>query len=66
MRLPILVLAAATLAPSQTPAPELTVAGTRFLMNGRHFPWTGVSFFNAIYNPAFHKSGEERRRWLER
>ena len=45
---------------------EITVSGTRFLLNGEPFPYTGVSFFNAIYNPAFNKSSEERTRWLRR
>jgi hypothetical protein len=41
-------------------AHELTVSGTRFLLDGKPFPYTGISFFNAIYNPAFNKSSEER------
>ena len=45
---------------------ELTVAGTRFVRDGEHFPFTGISFFNAIYNPTFNRSSEERRRWLEK
>ena len=43
---------------------DITVSGTRFLMNGQHFPFTGMSFFNAIYNPQFNKSSEERKKWL--
>jgi hypothetical protein len=39
---------------------ELTVSGTRFLLDGRPFPYTGISFFNAIYNPAFNRSPEDR------
>ena len=35
-------------------------------MDGQPFPYTGLSFFNAIYNPAFNKSSEERIRWLEK
>jgi hypothetical protein len=45
---------------------EISVSGTRFLLNGKPFPFTGISFFNAIYNPAFNKSAEDRRKWLEK
>jgi hypothetical protein len=58
----VLLLAAAVL-PAQN---VLTVSGTRFLMDGRPFPYTGISFFNAIYNPAFNKSPEDRRTWLRK
>lgn len=44
----------------------VSIAGTRFLLNGEPFPWTGVSFFNAIYNPGFNASSEARRAWLAR
>jgi hypothetical protein len=47
-------------------AHELTVSGTRFLMDGKPFPYTGISFFNAIYNPAFQKSREDRVGWLKK
>lgn len=36
------------------------------MLNEQPFPYTGVSFFNAIYNPTFNKSSEERCRWLEK
>jgi hypothetical protein len=45
-------------------AAELSISGTRFLLDGKAFPYTGVSFFNAIYNPTFNKSSEARRQWL--
>lgn len=45
-------------------AAELTISGTRFQLDGKPFPYTGVSFFNAIYNPTFNKSSEARREWL--
>jgi hypothetical protein len=47
-------------------AREITVSGTRFLIDGKPFPYTGISFFNAIHNPAFNQSGEERGKWLEK
>ena len=43
---------------------ELGVGGTRFVLNGKPFPYTGIRFFNALYNPAFNQSADERRRWL--
>jgi len=56
-----LLSAAAAFGQSQN---EITVSGTRFLLNGKQFPFTGVSFFNAIYNPNFNKSPDERKKWL--
>jgi hypothetical protein len=58
----LLVFAAVSLASAH----ELTVSGTRFLMDGKPFPYTGISFFNAIYNPAFNKSSSDRTAWLEK
>lgn len=43
---------------------EITVAGTEFRLDGKPFPFAGISFFNAIFNPAFNKSSEERQKWL--
>lgn len=53
---------------SAAPAPRhvLSVQGTRFLMDGKPFPFTGISFFNAVYNPAFNRSSAVRRQWLEK
>src|SRR3954469_17835832 len=45
---------------------SLSISGTRFLLDGKPFPYTGISFFNAIYNPAFNKSSEARRGWLDK
>ena len=39
----------------------LSIADTRFLLDGQPFPYTGISFFNAIYNPAFNRSAEARK-----
>lgn len=43
----------------------LAISGTRFEMNGEPFEYTGVSFFNALYNPEFNKSNETRRKYLK-
>ncbi len=42
----------------------ITIQGTRFLLDGQPFPLTGVSFFNAIYNPEFNRDTATRRQWL--
>lgn len=47
-------------------ASELTVSGTRFQLDGKPFPYTGVSFFNAIYNSNFNASSEARVVWLKK
>lgn len=45
---------------------EVSISGTRFLLDGKPFPYTGMSFFNALYNPAFNESPAARRRWLQK
>jgi len=45
---------------------EITIAGTCFLLNGAPFPYTGISFYNAIYNPTFNKSSADRRQWMQK
>ena len=40
------------------------IDGTRLTLDGQPFPLTGVSFFNALYNPTFNRSAAERERWL--
>lgn len=62
----VLVAALAFLAARPLHAAELTVSGTRFLLDGKPFPYTGVSFFNAIYNPTFNTSSEARIAWLKK
>ncbi|MBI3683705.1 MAG: cellulase family glycosylhydrolase [Acidobacteria bacterium] len=47
-------------------AGELTISGTRFLLDGKPFPLTGISFFNAIYNPAFNKNSTDRQTWMRK
>ncbi len=42
----------------------LAVKGLGFTLNGQPFSYTGISFFNAIYNPAFNKEAEARQAWL--
>lgn len=44
----------------------LTIQGTRFLLDGKPFPYTGLSFFNAIYNPSFNRSEAECKAWLDK
>lgn len=61
----LLCLLAALPAAAQTKN-TLTIQGTQFQLNGEPFPFTGISFFNAIYNPSFNKSLAERTVWLKK
>lgn len=45
---------------------EIGVQGTEFVQAGKPFPYTGMSFFNAIYNRAFNESSEARLKWLDK
>lgn len=45
---------------------ELTLSGTHFQWDGAPFPYTGLSFFNALYNPEFNRSDEVRTHWLRK
>lgn len=64
------VLACALAAPVHSAAQNaaskhtLSIQGTRFLLNGEAFPYTAVSFFNAIYNPNFNKDSATRKMWI--
>ncbi|HKI88602.1 MAG TPA: cellulase family glycosylhydrolase [Draconibacterium sp.] len=44
----------------------LEVNGTLFEMNGRPFEYTGVSFFNAIFNEDFNRDSSTRKMWLQK
>ncbi len=44
----------------------LKIKETEFELNGKSFEFTGISFFNAIYNPEFNKSSELRRHYIKR
>lgn len=54
------------LSAAETPGHELAVSGTRFELDGKPFPFTGVSFFNAMYNPSFNQDSAARREWLRK
>ena len=45
---------------------RIAVAGTRFTLDEKPFPYTGLSFFNAIYNPTFNASSKVRQKWLNK
>ncbi len=68
IRLLLCLTALVSLLPAAEPAPSaghvISIKGTRFLLNGEPFPLTGVSFFNAIYNPEFNRDSATRRQWL--
>jgi hypothetical protein len=44
----------------------LGVKGTRLTLDGQPFFWQGLAFFNALYNPSFNKSDEDRLAWLRK
>ncbi len=44
----------------------LAISGTRFVLDGKPFPYVGLSFFNALYNPTFHRDAKTRQAWLEK
>jgi hypothetical protein len=64
----LLLLAPGPRVQAQTTSPgpnhRLAVDGKRFLLDGKVFPYTGLSFFNAIYNPAFNADSPARLAWL--
>jgi hypothetical protein len=68
MRIRLLLVASLILICSAVaqPGSELTVHGTEFRLDGKPFAFTGISFFNAIYNPTFNKTPEEQRQWLDK
>jgi hypothetical protein len=45
--------------------PGLSVHGTELRKDGRAFRIQGLSFFNAIFNPAFNQDNTSRGRWLD-
>ena len=47
-------------------ASEITVSGTRFELDGKPFPYTGLSFFNAIYNTNLNASSLDRIAWMKK
>ena len=51
---------------STVPCHRIAVAATQFTLDGTLFPYTGISFFNAIYNPTFNASSGARRGWLKK
>ncbi len=53
-------LLAAAADPVPTKSHAIGVPGTRFRRDGEPFPYTGLSFFNAVYNPAFNGSSADR------
>lgn len=44
----------------------ITVKGTSFQMNNQPFEYTGVSFFNAIFNEEFNKNSDTRKKYIRK
>jgi hypothetical protein len=48
-------------------APQgLHVEGTTLRLDGQPYYFQGLSFFNALYNPTFNRSHDDRRFWLRK
>ena len=45
---------------------DISIDGLKFNRNGKAFNYCGISFFNAIYNPAFNETTKARKYWLEK
>lgn len=45
---------------------DLKVKGTGFEYNGAPFEYTGVSFFNALYNAEFNRSSSSRQEYIKK
>lgn len=46
--------------------PVLGIEGTHFILDHKPFNFTGISFFNALYNPTFNSSQESQLDWLKK
>jgi hypothetical protein len=44
----------------------LGIDGTQLTLDGKPFFWQGLTFFNAIFNEAFNRSGDEQLHWLRK
>jgi hypothetical protein len=62
----LLIIIPGTYTHAQNTKNKLQIEGTRFKMNGEHFEYTGVSFFNAIYNDEFNKNSQVRKAWMQK
>ncbi|NLS79866.1 MAG: hypothetical protein GXY76_21675 [Chloroflexi bacterium] len=51
---------------SAAPARVLAIRGAQLWLDEQPFYWQGLSFFNALYNPAFNRSEAAHRRWLRK
>ena len=59
-------LASTASSPESHSSHRLGIKGTRFTLDDKPFAYTGLSFFNAIYNPTFNASSEARLAWLKK
>src|SRR5688572_4257780 len=48
------------------PSPVIAIKGTNFTLDEKHFDFTGISFFNALYNDSFNINEKEQVRWLKK
>jgi len=62
----LLLIGTAASAVAMQPHHELTVSGTHFRLDGAPFPYTGITFFNAVFNPTFNSSSKVRQEWIRK
>lgn len=48
------------------PSPVIGIQGTDFTLNNEPFNFTGISFFNALYNPTFNSNTQTQLLWLKK
>lgn len=48
------------------PSPVIAVRGTNFTLDSVAFNYSGISFFNALYNPIFNSNTQSRLQWLNK
>ena len=51
---------------SEKSSPAIEINGIQFTLNKQPFSFSGISFFNALYNPTFNKNEVERYNWLKK
>jgi len=47
-------------------SPIIKIQGTNFTLNDELFNFTGISFFNALYNPTFNCREQTQLQWLQK
>ncbi|MGM0375871.1 MAG: hypothetical protein ACQEQ0_03795 [Bacteroidota bacterium] len=54
------------LSPGLNSSSIIEIKGTNFTLNQQPFNFTGITFFNALYNPTFNSSEANQLHWLKK